>query len=82
MSFKLMLKSSAGRCRVTFFFQAEKLYFFGKICFSDEHKIPWLHLIYLLGEDSLEWRFFGSHDPWFPCCLEARILFTKKLECG
>lgn len=58
------------------FFKAEKLYFFGKIFFSDEHKIPWLHLIYLLGEDALEWRFLvvlthGFHAAWKPgFCLQ------------
>lgn len=86
MGFKLTLKSSARWFRaflfIFFFFKAEKLYIFGKICFSDKHKIPWLHLIYLLGEDALQWRFFGSPNPWLLCCLEARILFTKKSECG
>lgn len=65
-----------------YFFPGWKILFFGKICFSDGHEILWLHLIYLLGEDPPEWKFFGSYDPWFPHCLEARILLTKKSKCG
>ena len=68
------------------FFLGGKIIFYGKSCYSDEYKRPWLHLIYLLGEeDAMEFRFSGSPDPGthvFHAVLEARLLFTWKSERG